>query len=328
MPAESSYKNKIRACQKHIRAGDSYELCLTDQASVRVKSNLSPTAWPLYVRLRQLNPAPFGAYVSLGPLTLLSTSPERFLTWSRPSYHDELCSTSICQFRPIKGTVSKYQKTADGKVCTLDLAEATSLLLTTKERAENLMIVDLIRHDLHGVAGSGNVTVEKLMAVEEYASVFQLVSVIEGTLKISSVRPSTMAPSDDPMKIGNKVLNESKSGIDVLAASLPPGSMTGAPKRRSCELLHSIEDCRPRSIYSGIVGYMCVGGRGDFSVVIRSMYKWDEESQEDDGREEEKRHDVWQIGAGGAITALSDEQGEWEEMKVKLMSTMRVFKES
>lgn len=119
------------------------------------------------------------------------------------------------------------------------------------------------------------------MSIEEYETVFQLVSVIEGDLEPSA------------------------SGMSVLAASLPPGSMTGAPKKRSCELLKDIEGGKPRGLYSGVVGFLDVGGGGDFSVVIRTAFKWDDEG------------DLWRVGAGGAITALSEAGSEWEEMITK-----------
>ncbi|MCJ1392251.1 para-aminobenzoate synthase, (PABA) [Xylographa bjoerkii] len=304
LPIESEYKAKIAHCQEQIDAGNSYELCLTDQTSVSLGDNIS--SWDMFVNLRQLNPAPFAAYLRLGPLTLLSTSPERFMNWSRfqvPSngldeLEPELFST--CQFRPIKGTVKKDQVRSDGSVHRVNRLEATALLKTQKEQAENLMIVDLIRHDLYGVCR--DVRVEDLMVVEEYESVFQLVSVIEGRLfKSTHSTPSTL---------------DETSGIDCLAASLPPGSMTGAPKRRSCQLLREIEDRKPRSVYSGILGYICVTGKGDFSVVIRSLYKWDVPGPDSS---------EWNIGAGGAITTLSTEDDEWEEMLTKLQSTYRLF---
>ncbi|KAM0797643.1 ADC synthase [Usnea florida] len=338
IPEPSSYKSKIRGCQSSIRAGDSYELCLTTQATIQNQNRLAP--WPLYTRLRDLNPAPFSAYVRLGKLTLLSSSPERFLQWSRPSKPPGLSTieamdseekTIRCQFRPIKGTVKRQP---DPNLPPLTLAEATALLATPKERAENLMIVDLIRHDLHGVVGSGRVRVPKLMVVEEYATLFQLVSVIEGTLPIKDYNAPT--------------------GIDILAASLPPGSMTGAPKLRSCQILQSLEH-HPRGIYSGVLGYIDVGGGGDFSVVIRSAVRWDTDarppptSNNDDvigddtpmngnGHAKENTDppahpspspspsgNNWTIGAGGAVTSLSTEEGEWEEMIAKLKSTMRLF---
>jgi len=214
----------------------------------------------------------------------------------------------------MKGTVRKTEQVST-------LADAIPLLNDPKEKAENLMIVDLVRHDLHGVCGSGNVSSPQLMVVEEYASVFQMVSVIEGTYPKST-------PDDLSAQLSSLSLKEDKktkyTGLDILAASLPPGSMTGAPKKLSCELLQDIEHHKPRSLYSGVVGYMDVGGRGDFSVTIRSMYRWDDE----DGviEEEERDTEKWHIGAGGAVTALSTPVGEREEMLTKLNGTLGVFR--
>ena len=354
MPDETIYKSQVRACQDSIRAGDSYELCLTTQATIKAPIRQKP--WPLYRRLRNLNPSPFSAYVRLGNMTLLSSSPERFLCWSRPTTgtgFDSDKKISTCQFRPIKGTVKRQP---DPELPPLTLEQATALLSTPKERAENLMIVDLIRHDLHGVVGSGNVTVPKLMVVEEYATLFQLVSVIEGTLAITDeddedddlldILRDAPAQSDNihaptspnPPSATQSHTPTPKSPIDILASSLPPGSMTGAPKLRSCQLLRSLEN-RNRGIYSGVLGYLDIGGGGDFSVVIRSAVRWDKshdqareegaEEGEDDGigGEVEDEGEEWTIGAGGAVTALSTEEGEWEEMVAKLRSTLRLFTE-
>ena len=388
LPDATSYRSKIRACQSAIRAGDSYELCLTTQASIHTPNRLA--TWPLYLRLRHLNPAPFSAYLRLGKLALLSSSPERFLRWSRPSKPpaSSTCTkeafnreekTIACQFRPIKGTVKRQP---DPNLPPLTLAEATALLATPKERAENLMIVDLIRHDLHGVVGSGRVHVPKLMVVEEYATLFQLVSVIEGSLLVSDSEDEDTSNELDNLPLSNNhgfsrmqntisstQTTPPKTGIDILAASLPPGSMTGAPKLRSCHILRSLEPS-PRGVYSGVVGYVDVGGGGDFSVVIRSAVRWDDDdddggtraangersgaddhrrgddfekgeeeeeaeaavSDDDDGGEEkenenekEQEEEEWTIGAGGAVTSLSSEEGEWEEMIAKMRSTMRLF---
>ena len=300
LPDKFGYMSKIDRCQEEIRAGNSYELCLTNQAAFKSRKSLSCTSWQKYQALRALNPAPFASYLRMNSATILSTSPERFMNWTRPILDECGRFLSVCQFRPIKGTVQKTRTLSDGTSHSVTLQEATQILSTPKETAENLIIVDLIRHDLHGVVGSGNVTVPTLMQIEEYATVYQLVSVIEGSIY------STPALSS---RIG---------GVDVLASSLPPGSMTGAPKRRACEILNTLED-EPRSIYSGVIGYMCVGGGGDFSVTIRTVFKWDDEDEED--------NETWRIGAGGAITILSDVQGEWEEMCGKLASTRRLFEE-
>lgn len=379
LPDERNYKLKIRDCQKYIRAGDAYELCLTTQSTIRTSGPLS--AWPLYLRLRKQNSAPFSAYVRLGQLTLLSSSPERFLRWSRPVMKSKDASsvsrklqpskTITCQFRPIKGTVDRIPKDPTASLVTL--AQATAILATPKERAENLMIVDLIRHDLHGVVGSGNVHVRKLMVVEEYATLYQLVTVIEGTLYMSdegnekplhgrdNSEENANETNTKPFTTGHNYNEEAgKTGIDILAASLPPGSMTGAPKLRACQILRGLED-GPRGIYSGVLGYLDVGGGGDFSVVIRSAFRWDSANvnpdlggdnageqccrprNEDNKELDSGDHDVgndngsknvetnamygdtWHVGAGGAVTSLSTEDGEWEEMRAKMKSTMGIF---
>ncbi|KXT06633.1 hypothetical protein AC578_8503 [Pseudocercospora eumusae] len=269
-PRKDEYCSKVQECQSNLRAGESYELCLTDQSLIQTSAD----SWNMYKQLRHRNPAPFSAYLRLHTastpgLSVVGSSPERFLSWSRGGK---------CQFRPIKGTVKKSPG--------VTRAKAEEMLGSAKERAENLMIVDLIRHDLAGVAGVKEVRVPKLMSVEEYETVFQLVSVVEGDM-------------DDGV-----------SGVSALAASLPPGSMTGAPKKRSCELLKAIERGQPRGLYSGVLGYLDVGGGGDFSVVIRTAFKWDDEG------------DQWRVGAGGAITALSEVEAEWEEMVTKRESVL------
>ncbi|CUS09318.1 unnamed protein product [Tuber aestivum] len=276
-PDAEKYMQNVKTCQSYLSTGDSYELCLT----ATTKIHLEPTnPWALYRHLCARNPAPYASYFRLSKATLLSSSPERFLSWSR---------TGACQLCPIKGTVKKTPTT------TYD--SASVILNTPKERAENLMIVDLIRHDLHRLAT--DVSMEKLMVVEEYASVYQLVSVITGSV--------------DPQ--------DGMTGFDVLARSLPPGSMTGAPKKRSIEILQEIEETE-RGIYSGVLGYWSVCGAGDWNVIIRSAFRYDDEvATAEDGSQKE----VWRIGAGGAVTALSGPKAEWEEMDVKLNSTLRAF---
>lgn len=323
-PEEKDYRKKIRRCLNYIRAGDSYELCLTDRAEISIPKLPVDFAWDLYKSLRTKNPAPFAAYLHLSDKVIISSSPERFLSWDRKGN---------CQMRPIKGTVKKSP----------DMTEklATRILSQDKEQAENLMIVDLIRHDLHGVVGARNVDVTKLMVVEEYETVYQLVSVIEGHLQ--DVRPRTR---EDPQPLPAKNATtttaattntpppppptaERYTGLDVLQAALPPGSMTGAPKLSSCAILHKLEGHKPRGPYSGVLGYMCAGGGGDFSVLIRCAYRDDREvvtvPSEEPGKGEEVRHEVWRIGAGGAVTALSEERAEWEEMNAKLESTLAAF---
>ena len=350
-PAEEEYRRKVLRCQDSLHMGDSYELCLTELTTVTLpKNDKLDDPWTLYKDLRRRNPAPFGAYIRLGGSTILSSSPERFLSWNR---------NGQCQMRPIKGTVKKSKQ--------MTFERAKAILNTSKERAENLMIVDLVRHDLSGVIGAQNCSVSRLMQVEEYETVYQLVTVIEGQL------PHNM-PNKDSLNYGlvdryshstpiSHKLNTSScpTGIDILRAALPPGSMTGAPKKRSCEILHEIEDHNPRGIYSGVLGYMDVRGGGDFSVIIRTAFRWDDEivwqqkasatknekpnektntngDSLESAAEERTRHkksthkddvmiphQIWRLGAGGAVTVQSTDLAEFEEMQTKLESFIKIF---
>ncbi|KAL1757306.1 ADC synthase [Schizophyllum commune] len=286
LPSKKDYISRIERAKEYLYSGDSYELCLTARTSVRVPPLPSPcSSWQRYKKLRQLNPAPHAAYIRLSPTTFISSSPERFLSCSRGA-------DPVCQLRPIKGTLRK------GPGITRAVAKQ-ELAGSVKEVAENLMIVDLITHDLHHVVGE-DVRVAKFCSVEEYETVWQLTSVIEGRL-------APGAPLTSTWDLGTRVLRH----------SLPPGSMTGAPKKRSVEILQTLED-DPRGIYSGVFGYWCVSGASDWAVTIRSCYKHDD-SLTNDGLEE------WTMGAGGAITALSDSEAEWDEMLLKLRGVLRAF---
>lgn len=273
MPDKATYLANIAKAQQYLAEGQSYELCLT--AATKITCNVPRQPWDLYQTLRRRNPSPFACYMKLPGVNLLSSSPERFLSWTADGH---------CQLRPIKGTVRKSS--------TMTKDQAATLLRDPKEFAENLMIVDLIRHDLHQIAH--NVCVPSLMVVEEYETVYQLVSVITGQV----LSPYT--------------------GLDALSHALPPGSMTGAPKKRSVELLQGLEQ-RRRGLYSGVCGYLSVCGGGDWSVIIRTAFRYDSENQVSTEPE------TWWIGAGGAITALSGPEAEWEEMLAKLQSTLPAF---
>ena len=199
IPDKLQYKSLINRAKEHLFDGDSYELCLTAPTLVSIPKSTSTSgstssSWERYKHLRTSNPAPYSAYLRLHPSTLLSSSPERFLSFTRPP-------DTICQLRPIKGTVRKSP----------GITRATAekaLAGSTKEVAENLMIVDLIRHDLHGVLGE-DVRVKQFCRVEEYETVWQLVSVIQGRLS----GHSTPGPQ----------LDNGQLGWEVLGRSLPPG---------------------------------------------------------------------------------------------------------
>ncbi|KAI6042701.1 ADC synthase [Pisolithus marmoratus] len=304
LPDGETYKTRVSIAQEHLYAGESYELCLTAPTRISLRdlpwvpSETQSPSWQRYKLLRELNPAPHAGYLRLHPTTLVSSSPERFLSFSRPP-------GATFQLRPIKGTVRK------GPDVTRAVAEK-ALKGSPKEVAENLMIVDLIRHDLHAVVGQ-DVDVKQFCTVEEYSTVWQLVSVIEG-----KVGNEVDAPDN---RRANGAL-----GWELLRRSLPPGSMTGAPKKRSVEILRTLEDGE-RNVYSGVFGYWCVSGAGDWSVTIRSCSKYDNRygCKHTTGAPVDDRAEEWVIGAGGAITALSEPELEWQEMLTKLRSVLRVF---
>lgn len=307
MVKSDTYCAKVRACQEAIADGQSYELCLTARNEIRARSSVAcrisqsednEHSWNLYKRLAGSNPAPFGAYMRLHNVHILSSSPERYISWDR---------SQAAQCRPIKGTVQKKPGV------TKEMAYA--ILESSKERAENLMIVDLTRHQLHGVYGSENVQVTQLMEVEEYETLWQLVSVVDATPP-GMHKPSTDTDWHEPAEYiaGTQALY---LGFEAFVSSLPPGSMTGAPKKRSCDILQQQEDGLRRGVYSGVLGYLDVGGAGDFNVVIRTAIKIDSPL--------DKKEDVWRIGAGGAITSQSTPDGEYEEMLAKFQSTARAF---
>ena len=309
LPGGEKYRSKVRQCQDAIREGNSYELCLTAQTIITRPTSNSATPWGMFRTLRSRQPAPFGSFIRLGGATLLSSSPERFLKYS---------PDGLCSMRPMKGTVRKSDQVST-------LAQAEEILHVPKEEAENLMIVDLVRHDLHGICGSGRVAVPELLKVEEYATVFQMVTNVQGQLPLEDT--GSAVGSNDVSGRGFRDRAASPSGLDVLSSVLPPGSMTGAPKKRSCEILNELEGGIERSLYSGVVGYMDVTGRGDWSVTIRSTFKWDDEVTPSTTADETEGCERWHIGAGGAVTILSTPEGEYDEMRTKLQGPLNIFKE-
>lgn len=266
---DAHYAELVRRCQAAIREGEAYQLCLTTQAEVATADGSALDPVALYRRLRRSSPAHHGALLRIGQTTLLSASPETFLR----------VVDGTVQTRPIKGT---RPRDADPE---RDAALAAELSASEKEQAENLMIVDLMRNDLARISEVGSVVVTGLLEVESYAHVHQLVSTVEGRL-----RPGIDA-------------------LDAVAACLPAGSMTGAPKRRAIELLAELE-ASPRGIYSGAFGYLGADGTADLAMVIRSIVV---------------EGDRATIGAGGGVTALSDPHAEVAEMRLKAAALLRAL---
>jgi para-aminobenzoate synthetase len=221
------YLADIARCQAALAAGESYEVCLTDQISTAA----SPDPFTLYRLLRRTNPAPFAAYLKLGELAIVSSSPERFLSVDRDRR---------VEARPIKGTAPRAADPAR------DEALREELRSDEKTFAEHLMIVDLLRNDLGRVCEVDSVRVPELMVVEPYATVHQLVSTITGTLE------------------------GGRTPVECVRACFPGGSMTGAPKLRTMSIIDDVERVA-RGVYSGALGYFGFDGSVDLSIVIRTI---------------------------------------------------------
>jgi aminodeoxychorismate synthase component I len=254
---EEGYAASVRAAQDHILAGDAFEVCISQRLEVGLPSSRA-AAWALYRALRAQSPAPFACCVLTPWASLLSSSPERFL---------QLGTDRWAESRPIKGTRPRGADAAEDEALMCDLATSE------KDRAENVMIVDLVRNDLGRVCEVGSVHVPELMVVETHPRVFQLVSSVRGRLE------------------------DGVSPVALFCACFPPGSMTGAPKIESMKIIDDLEPYR-RALYAGAVGYFDLGGAMDFSVVIRSFVIVGERCT---------------FSVGGAVVADSDPVGEYRE---------------
>ena len=267
-PAAEAYMDSVRASQHEIYEGNSYEVCLTAQTVARIPNPSPELFFELYRRQRAHNSAPYAAYLRCGDFSVLSSSPERFLC---------VDTHRNAQTKPIKGTVPR------GATPEEDAAAAAWLRTDEKTRAENLMIVDLLRNDLSLVSEPHTVRVPVLMGVESYSTVHQLVSTVSSRLR------------------------EGISAVTAARACFPGGSMTGAPKPSTMQIIEGLEG-RARGVYSGALGFVSADGSANLSIVIRTLVA------HDDG--------TVTLAAGGAIVADSDPTAEYEEMLTKLRAAL------
>ncbi|PMG28551.1 aminodeoxychorismate synthase, component I [Shewanella sp. 10N.286.52.C2] len=259
------YQEKFNRVQQYLHSGDCYQINLTQRFSANYHGN----EWQAYCALSAANKAPFSAFLRLENHCIMSISPERFIQLS-----GDKIST-----KPIKGTLPR---SADAEI---DKQKAQQLQHSVKDRAENVMIVDLLRNDISKVATAGTVNVPKLFDIESFPAVHHLVSTIEATLAANL------------------------SAIDIIQAAFPGGSITGAPKIRAMQIIEELEPSR-RSIYCGSIGYISQDGTMDTSITIRTLLT-----------EEDKIY-CW---AGGGVVADSNADAEYQECFDKVSKILPIL---
>ena len=263
--SKSEYLEKFSRVQRYIRNGDCYQVNLAQKFFVDVEGD----SWDIYRKLRTINPAPFSAYLDCGEFQVLSCSPERFLR----------VQAGHVETRPIKGTRPRFGSGGT------ELEAIEALRNSAKDRAENLMIVDLLRNDIGKSCRSGSVKVSRLFDIESFASVHHMVSTIEGDLEAG------------------------RDALDLLRGCFPGGSITGAPKIRSMEIIEELEPCR-RGVYCGAIGYIGRNGDMDMNIAIRTAVRYGERLS---------------FFAGGGLVSDSDGEAEYQETLDKVAPILDLF---
>lgn len=264
--SEQQYTEKFTAVQNYLLAGDAYQINLAQRYSARYKGN----EWSAYLKLRQANSAPFSAFMRLPGSAILSLSPERFLLTD---------AKGQVETKPIKGTRPRFDDTSK------DQASQQTLLTSEKDRAENLMIVDLLRNDLSKNCEPGSIETPSLFAIESFPAVHHLVSTVIGKLQ------------------------PERTALSLFNGAFPGGSITGAPKIRAMQIIEELEPHR-RNIYCGSIGYFSQHGRSDTSITIRTLLA---------------ENDHLYCWAGGGLVADSTAPEEYQETKDKVSRILPVL---
>ena len=265
--SETEYAAKFAQIEEYLKSGDCYQINLAQ----RFNAQFEGSPWAAYIKLREANKAPFSSFINHPQGAILSISPERFIS----------VNNNVVETKPIKGTLPRKADALE------DQRQAQILAASAKDRAENVMIVDLLRNDLGKVAKPGSVHVPSLFAIESFPAVHHLVSTVTSEL------------------------DEGKTAVDQLKAAFPGGSITGAPKIRAMEIIEELEPHR-RSIYCGSIGYLSACGNMDTSITIRTLvchkaqiYCW----------------------AGGGIVADSKVELEYQETYDKVNKILPLLKQ-
>ena len=267
--SQAQYTQKISCISSYLQAGDCYQINLAQ----RFSAHYSGDEWQAYQRLRSANQAPFSAFIRLADSVVMSISPERFLS----------VNEQVVQTKPIKGTRPRSNNAIE------DQQQIESLLSAEKDRAENLMIVDLLRNDLSKHCQIGSIEVPELFKLESFAAVHHLVSTVTGKLKTSS------------------------SAMDLLQGAFPGGSITGAPKIRAMQIIDELEP-NNRNIYCGSIGYLGVFGDMDTSICIRTLLC-----------EQSNNQPTIHCWAGGGIVLDSNAEDEYQESLDKVSKILPVL---
>ena len=255
--AWEEFRGNLERIKALIRSGDTYQVNYTH----RLRTKLAPEPWEMFLQMMAAQEAPYGAFIDVGDWAIGSSSPELFFR----------LEGNRIECRPMKGTAARGRTPAE------DRDRARALQSSDKERAENVMIVDMVRHDLGRVAQTGSVRVASLFDVERYPTLWQMTSTIQA---------------------------ETSAGLgEIFRALFPPASITGAPKVRTTQIIAELEPL-PRRVYTGAVGFLLPGRRAQFNVAIRTLL-WD------------RRNGEAEYGVGSGITWDSDPAAEWQECRIK-----------